>query len=234
MQRRAQHSHSSRAPADTERGAGTRAEPAAYRPTAPGKPKIVFQETPSERTYFRTDKPTADEVPDLRDAYSGVRLDPSRPIWQCARCQVCYHGESIELLRRQNDGQCVSCRSREIYPIPGDSAKSSDRSSSFRPDIVTLLDYRNHIGRVVTFEGYVLDIRPSRGGESFAAMFELGPWTESLKLVFLSRYLERAGGQDFISSLLRRNVRVRGLLVRHPIFGYQILVTDQSMIMSIR
>jgi hypothetical protein len=229
---RALRSHSSRAPTDTEREARARAAPVAYRPTAPGPPKIVFSETPSNRTDFRPSRPTADDVPDLRDAYSGVHLDPGRAIWQCARCLVCYHGESVELLRQQNDGRCVSCRSGEIYPIPGDSAKTSGTSSSFRPDIVTLLDYRNHIGRVVTFEGYVREIKPSTGGKSFAAMFEPGPWTEGLKLVFLGRYLERVGGEGFIFGLLNRNVRVRGLLVRHPIFGYQIVVNDQSMIMS--
>ncbi len=217
-------------------GTQSRPDPFVYRPSqwsSRQKPKIVFSEAPPERKRFRPSGSSAGDLSGLCDAYTGAQLDPSRGIVRCSKCQVCYHLDSFQLLREQNNGQCASCGSTEIHPIARDSAQSPQSRRDFQPDIVTLRDYRSHVGRVITFEGHVLDIKVSKSGNGFAAMFEPGSWTEGLKLIFPNRYVERVGGPNFIFGMLNRTVRVRGLLVKHTIFGHQIIVSERSMIISI-
>lgn len=230
-----QASFSGRAPRPT-REPESRPDPVFRHPSQappPRRPKIVFSEPPPDEVHFRPLGSSPDDLSGLCDAYTGARLDPSRGIVRCSKCQVCYHLDSFQLLREQNNGQCANCMSTDIHAIPGESAKSLHGWRDFRPDIVTLQDYRNHVGRIVTFEGHVLDIKPSKSGTGFAAMFEPGSWTEGLKLIFPSRYVERVGGRDFIFNMLNRTVRVRGLLVSHQIFGHQIIVTEPSMILRV-
>jgi hypothetical protein len=210
----------------------SRPDPVARGPSQ-RKAKIVFTDISPNGLHFRPVGSSTDDLSGLCDALTGERLDLPRGIVRCSKCQACYHVASFEFLREQNNGQCASCRSADIRPVALDSAKSLRGWRDFRPDIVTLQDYRGQVGRVVTFEGHVLDIKLSKSGTGFAAMFEPGSWTEGLKLIFPSRYVERVGGRDFILSMRNRTVRVRGLLVSHQIFGDQIIVTERSMIIRI-
>jgi hypothetical protein len=89
-------------------------------------------------------------------------------------------------------------------------------------------------GRVVTFEGSVPRVIVSRSGRGIAVMFEDTTWTRGLKLVAFPRAVARLGGLDVLRALEGRIVRVRGLLQRHPKFGYQIVVHDPAMILSVR
>jgi len=65
-------------------------------------------------------------------------------------------------------------------------------------------------------------------------MFENKNWQQGFKMVAFRGAVDRIGGERFVYSLANRTVRVRGLLVLHKVFGYQIIVTDRAMILSIQ
>ena len=67
----------------------------------------------------------------------------------------------------------------------------------------------------------------------FAVMFEQASWTKGLKLVFFRGAVGAVGGREFITGLQGRTVRVRGLLIRHPRFGPEIIISERSMILSV-
>ncbi|PSW06751.1 hypothetical protein C9I89_04245 [Photobacterium lipolyticum] len=92
----------------------------------------------------------------------------------------------------------------------------------------------SHIGSVVTFEARVVEVKESRRGNDFAVMFENKSWTKGFKLVFFRDAVRKVGGKPYISSLSGKTVRVRGLVVKHPRFGYEIIVSEKSMILSAR
>jgi Bacterial SH3 domain len=53
----------------------------------------------------------------LRDALTGMPLDPSRGLYHCARCKAYYHADSCELLRRENAGRCIGCGNTSFMSI---------------------------------------------------------------------------------------------------------------------
>ncbi|APG27037.1 hypothetical protein A7E78_03830 [Syntrophotalea acetylenivorans] len=63
-------------------------------------------------------------------------------------------------------------------------------------------------------------------------MFEDKSWTKGFKLVFFRTAISRVGGKRFISTLNGKTVKVRGLIVKHQTFGYEIIVSEKSMILS--
>lgn len=176
-------------------------------------------------------RPVPPEFEGLHDAFTGAPLDPSAGLYQCSRCGVYYHSASFDLLKAENQGRCVACLAvgitrRELGPAvrPGRNAA---------PRTVTLADYKQHVGRVITFEGTVRRVHRSLKGGHLAAMFEDTTWSKGLKLVFFKRTVGRAGGIAAIEGLSGRTVRVRGLLVHHRFFGYQIVINNPSMIQSV-
>jgi hypothetical protein len=105
---------------------------------------------------------------------------------------------------------------------------------NYDPNVVTLANVHLHVGRVVTFEGYVHQVHQSRRQKDYAVMFENASWTKGFKMVFFRGSVLRVGGPTFIYSLRGRSVRVRGLIIDHPRFGLEILVSERSMILSVR
>jgi hypothetical protein len=93
--------------------------------------------------------------------------------------------------------------------------------------------YQAHVGRVITFEGIVRNVLTSRRGTDYAVMFEYKNWRNGFKMVAFQGATDSVGGSRFLLGLQGRTVRVRGLLVYHAIFGYQIVVTDRKMILNI-
>jgi len=79
----------------------------------------------------------------------------------------------------------------------------------------------------------VVDVKVSASGGDFAAMFEPASWKRGFKLVFLRDSIAAVGGRSFIMNLKGRTVRVRGLIIDHPIFGPEIIVSERRMILSI-
>ncbi len=200
-----------------------------YRPKPrQGTPKIKFG-TPSPNP---TPSPPSD-VRDLHDAFTGAPLNPALGLHQCTNCQVYYHSESIVVLRKENAGRCVACGSKTLV-ARGAQEPNERRGRDHDPHVITLANFRSHFGRVVTFESAVREVKKSKSGKGYALMFEHAPWTRGLKLVFLQGSIANVGGVTFIKRLHGRHLRVRGLLVRHPIFGPQIIVSERNMILDIR
>lgn len=211
------------------------------RPTSssypPSKPVIAPPKPPSRPVIqFRpVIEPTITSDPkfeDLQDALTGEKLDAKRGLYQCNQCKVFYHSENYAILKDINSSKCVACQSTDIRPATQTSQTS--RSSAFTPNVITLENYKNFVGQVVTFEGFVYTIRESeRYPGNFAVMFEDKSWTRGFKLVFLKNATYRMGGDSFVYSLANKKVRVRGLIVKDDIFGYEIVVTEKQMILGV-
>jgi hypothetical protein len=86
---------------------------------------------------------------------------------------------------------------------------------------------------VVTFEGDVKAVRVSRRGSDYAVMFEDKTWRTGFKLVFFRGAVRKVGGPEFIKNLDGHRMRVRGLLVKHPRFGPEIIISERNMILEV-
>jgi hypothetical protein len=53
----------------------------------------------------------------LRDAYSSEPIDAARALARCGGCQALYHAESVQALRRDNQGRCAVCGSTDLGPV---------------------------------------------------------------------------------------------------------------------
>jgi hypothetical protein len=65
-------------------------------------------------------------------------------------------------------------------------------------------------------------------------MFEEKSWAKGFKLVFFKGAAARIGGAPYITGLKGRTVKVRGLVVDHKTFGLEIIISERSMILSVR
>ena len=198
-----------------------------YRPKASSKPKIRFDNSPSGG---RPQNPGEINIDGLNDAYSGAPLDRSLGLNQCENCKVFYHDESFEVLKQMNGSQCAACGSKSIRSWS--SKSSSDTGRNYDPNIITLSNYKHNVGQVITFEGKVIKVRVSRRGVDYAVMFENKSWVHGFKLVFFQSSIERCGGPDYIRGLQGNTIRVRGLLAKDPNFGYEIIISERSMILE--
>ena len=219
--------------------------PESYRPTARSKvstsrPAIKFS-TGSSSSGFGTGNQEGGsnssiinpvDLSGLHDAFTGAPLDKSLGLHQCQNCKVFYHSESMTVLLEVNSGKCVACQSSQIRAVNVGQEQKSGRD--YTPDVITLSNYREHVGSVVTFEAKVIEVKESRRGNDFAVMFERKSWTRGFKLVFFRSAVRKVGGKPYISSLSGKTVKVRGLVVNHPKFGYEIIVSEKSMILSTR
>ena len=223
----------------------TRAQPEVwFRPsglTSTAKKTIVFREMPPEQRSV-----SADDLADVVDAFTGEGLKAALGLHQCFQCQVYYHRASVETLKAENGGQCVACLSISIRPITLKTVRPGFRSATAEPPServvsaadksgpVTLINYREHVGSVVTFEGFVPRVLASRKGRHFAIMFQNLDWAHGFKAVVLHPDLPAVGGEPFVRNLEGRTVRIRGLVQKHEEFGHQIMVTERGMIEDIR
>ncbi|MDR1826971.1 MAG: hypothetical protein LBR29_01430, partial [Methylobacteriaceae bacterium] len=144
--------------------------------------------------------------------------------------------ESFEALRDLNDSRCSACGWPTLaqYHYTPRTTPGEMIWCNFSPDAVTLESYKQHVGRVVTFEGVVRDVKVSRRGTDFALMFENAAWIKGFKLVFFKSAVASLGGPDYLHSLKGKTLRVRGLIANVPVFGYEIIVTHKSMILDVR
>lgn len=171
------------------------------------------------------------DISGLHDAFTGAPLNRRLGLAQCSNCLVYYHAESVDIIRSENGGRCVACG----QPAIRSSSATEERSGrDHQPDVVTLHNYNQHIGRVVTFAGRVVAVKRSRRGSDYAVMFEQASWTRGFKLVFFRGSVAKVGGEAFVNSLAGKHVTVRGLLIRHERFGPEIVISERSMILSVR
>lgn len=214
-------------------------------PTAAPAPKQTYKPRPagaSSRIVFRPQVPDGGvaapsreiaALSGLRDAVTGTALDSSRGLYRCQRCEVFYHADSFELLRQENAARCVACGTPSIVSISVAQARQQS-GRNYEAGITTLADYRLKVGQVVIFEGRCVCVLPSRRGSDYAVMFEDEPWTRGFKMVVFRGAMARVGGPAFLLGLAGKQIRVRGLIVKHPLFGYEIIVNDRAMILEVR
>ena len=206
--------------------------------------------TPKSRTTFRpstqkktisgikfkdssqSNLPVPSSLEGLHDAFTGEPLKKSLGLYQCQNCHVFYHTESYQILNEANNSKCVACQSSNIIAILADQKDKTGKD--YKPNNVTLLDYSKHVGSVVTFEAKVAKVLESRRGNDFAVMFEDKSWTKGFKLVFFRTAIKKVGGSPYIFGLKNKTIKVRGLIVHHPRFGYEIIVSEKSMILKIQ
>ena len=195
-------------------------------PQTANHPFIPFNDLAPTQPHFLP------KIEDLHDALTGEQLDINRGLFQCNTCKVFYHADSYAFLKEMNHSACVSCQKTDI--IQATLSSPTKISSKYKPSVITLENYREFVGRVVTFEGFVHNIRESNRGNDFAVMFENSSWKYGFKLVFFRGSLSNIGGREFVCELLHKTIRVRGLIIKHDVFGYEIIVTNRHMIMDIK
>lgn len=183
-------------------------------------------------------RPVTGQIPemqyaDLRDAVTGQALAGAKNLFRCGTCQVFYQAASVEFIRAENQGLCVACGHSSIELVSG-SAPQQPAGRNYEAGVTTLGDYRTKVGQVVIFEGRCLEVRQSSRGSDYAVMFENATWSRGFKMVVMRAAVTRVGGSEFIKSLSGKHIRLRGLIVKHPRFGYEILVNDRSMILAVR
>lgn len=171
-------------------------------------------------------------IEDLHDALTGESLDLNRRLYQCNKCKVFYHAENYKILKEINSSECVVCQSVDIRPATKTSETSA--TSVFNPNAVTLENFKEYAGFVVIFEGYVVRVRESaKSPDNFAVMFENKGWVNGFKLVFFENSLAKFGGRNYVEGLEHKTVKVRGLIIQHETFGYEIVVSDKHMILEV-
>ena len=208
----------------------TKSPPTVYRPTA-GKPKSPVRFNPVGHQSGQITGSTSSSLSEINDAFTGRRLNSNSAIYECTTCHVFYQSGSMEVLREANNAKCMVCGSTQIARH-GETA-SRGRARNYTPDVVTLHNYREHIGQVITFTGRVCEVKRSRTGLDFAVMFERKPWAKGLKMVAFKGSTARLGGASKLMSYAGKTLTIRGLLIQHSIFGPEIIVDDPAMIIRV-
>jgi hypothetical protein len=208
------------------------APPATYRPSgrASGTASIKFQTTATAGSTGLS--PSLQSLSDINDAFTGGRLDTSQPVYECLSCHVYYQASSVEVLREHNQSRCMVCGSTQISRFGLEQPRGQARNHT--PGAVTLQTYRAHIGQVITFTGHVHDVKRSRRGTDFAVMFENTSWTRGLKMVAFRGGVRKIGGEATLLGYKGRTLTIRGLLIRDPVYGPEIIVDDPSMILRVQ
>ena len=65
-------------------------------------------------------------------------------------------------------------------------------------------------------------------------MFQNTSWKWGLKLVFFRGVVHSCGGPNYIKSLEGKTVKVRGFLKNDRKYGWEIIINDPSMILSVK
>jgi hypothetical protein len=204
--------------------------PQTFRPSSrsANKKSISFTTT---STNSAGSAPAVADLEGLHDAFTGAPLSKTLGLHQCQNCKVYYHTESLHILREANASQCVACQSTNIIAVVTGSRSTGGKD--YTPNVITLANYKDHVGSVVTFQGEVCRVNTSRRGTDFAVMFENKSWVKGFKLVFFPSAVSKVGGEAYINSLAGKKVTVRGLVVNHPTFGYEIIVSEKSMLLDV-
>ncbi|MCB0410624.1 MAG: hypothetical protein KDD29_10425, partial [Flavobacteriales bacterium] len=176
--------------------------------------------------------PSKKDLEGLNDAFTGESLNIKLGLHQCQNCKVYYHTESLQVINSENSGKCVACLSKNIIDVVTGQTYKSGRN--YDAEVVTLQNYRKHIGHVITFEGHVPRINISRDGRSYAVMFENKSWKYGLKMIVFRGNVNKVGGKKFINNLKGKRIKIRGLLTCHQTFGYQIIISERSMVLNIQ
>lgn len=171
----------------------------------------------------------------VTDFVTGAALRTSASTYQCTHCLAYYSPESFSLLQAENGSRCASCRSVNLRVLGRQASQRTQRtappvSRATGPGTASLFNFRSFEGQVVTFTGRVIKVLESRRGGDFAVMFEDKSWKQGFKLVFFKGALSALGGPAYARSLHGATITVRGLIVNHSQFGYEIIANDRRMV----
>lgn len=204
-----------------------------YRPSSPGNNSsgISFGSVSTGKAPPKFGEQVTDFV-------TGAALITSEATYQCGECLAYYAPASFELLRSENGGRCASCRSVNLRALGELRPRETQRTESAStraagPGVATLTNFRSFEGQIVTFTGRVVKVLESRRGGDFAVMFEDKSWKHGFKLVFFKGALSAVGGPENVRNLRGATITVRGLIVNHNQFGYEIIVNDRRMVLRI-
>lgn len=202
--------------------------PDTYRPSSRSRTKPINFGTGGGR---QGSGPRAEDLRDINDAFTGRRLDLAQPIFECANCHVFYQEASMAVLREANASKCMACGSSQLRRHGKGDSNAGARNHT--PGAITLTNYREYIGQVVTFTGYVHEVKQSRRGVDYAVMFEAKSWTKGLKMVAFRGGVRNLGGGTKLKSYAGKTLTIRGLLINDKTFGPEIIVDDPAMILRV-
>ena len=153
----------------------------------------------------------AEPVGALRDALTGLPLDPGQSLWRCARCRAAFHADSRATLAAENDGNCLSCGHAVLEPVlPAPAAAPA-------PALATLT-------------ARVCWLGPAAEPGFIVALLEDKPWRQARKLVFPPGVTHSAAAARFIAGLEGRTVTVGGRMDAEGPLGPRIVVTDLAAV----
>ncbi len=162
------------------------------------------------------------------DVLSGNILESGQVFYQCSRCFLFYSAESVKRITNSIKFFCTNC-GEEIELDPDNHDFKNGKN--YLPPQVDLVNFMRYVRRVVSFEGQVVEIKWSSENDVLVIKFQDASWSDALKIpVFGEKGISDLGGEDFIFSLQGVKIKVRGLLIQHPRFGYEILTHKRSMI----
>ncbi len=178
------------------------------------------------------------------DAFTGLPINFDSSVYTCT-CGAAYQNDSYEVIKSENSSNCIACKQPNISLYqdtpsttyvrePNKTRTRRKAPRNYDPNAVTLSNYKSFENTMVTFQGRVERVQQSRRGSDYAVMFEDKSWVEGFKLVFFKGSVRKVGGARYIKSLLGKTIKVRGLLIRHERFGYEIIINDRAMILSER
>lgn len=193
------------------------------------------------------------DVSGVLDPVTGTGFSDGESAWRCTSCQMFYHNQTYRFLRDQNFGCCVGCgqgtlrrstvgtvkrpRTRARRPerlepeIRREFIRGPTDQTVFQPPAVGLAEIGQYVGHVVYFQGRVVEVQRSKSANTYCVKFQRGPWASVFKLVIFSNYVNNfAHGERTLREYTRKTIRVRGLVQRHPEWGLEILVYDESAI----
>ena len=216
---------------------------------------ITWRETePSRRRANVTQIVVARiDVSGVLDPVTGTGFSDGESAWRCTNCQMFYHNQTYRFLRDQNFRCCVGCGQASLERSRVGTAKRArtkpQRPPSpeseigqefmqrlgdqtlFQPSAVRLVDISQYVGHVVYFQGRVVEVQRSRSANTYCVKFQRGPWARVFKLVVLPNYVDNfTHGEQTIRGYAHKTIRVRGLVQRHPEWGLEILVYNESAI----
>lgn len=176
----------------------------------------------------------------IEDAFEHTPLQPGERIAFCTRDKVGFHQTTWTFLEEQNFGRCCVCGNADYIislVLPGIAAGLSPvptmRQSEwlYGEKGIALKQVHEHIGRAVVVQDYVYEVYRSKNTGTFFVRFERrephdAPFN-GFKVVIFPKYQTtwRETGIDPLD-YKGHNVRVRGVIQNHPIWGLQILVNS--------
>ena len=181
----------------------------------------------------------ASQAPAGTDFVTGAALDPDQGIVRCNECRALYHPDSAALLDVHNGGCCASCGSQALQRLDDAELRRFRGSTAWpRRDRAVVAEvgpgdaYERLVGRMVTVSGTAGPALPTRRTGEFSLLFRDRVLGTECRLTFVGAAVRGLRGRAFVHGLIGSKVKVRALLLRHEVHGFQLLITDPAMVLE--